>query len=155
MNYDSRSVHVPQAGLPRAHFVMAFFKNQRTRRAMVNPGRVSDTTDQGHIVVGAPHRSGSRLWRRNRAVHWLLLFAMFCASSVAAQESRQTELAGRSMEDLAKMKVESVYGASKFLQKAADTPASVTVVTAGEIQKHGYRTLADVLRSVRSFYVIN
>ena len=134
---------------------MAFVKNRRTRRGMVNPGRVSDTTDQGHIVVGAPHRSGSRLWRRNRAVHWLLLCVMLCAGSVAAQESSQTELGGRSMEDLAKMKVESVYGASKFLQKAADTPASVTVVTAEEIQKHGYRTLADVLRSVRGFYVIN
>jgi outer membrane receptor for ferrienterochelin and colicins len=134
---------------------MVCVKNQRTSRRMVNLVRISDSTGQGHIVVGAPHRSGSRLWRRNRAVHWLLLFVMLCAGSVAAQESRQTELGGRSMEDLAKMKVESVYGASKFLQKAADTPASVTVVTAEEIQKHGYRTLADVLRSVRGFYVIN
>jgi len=126
-----------------------------TRRRMVDPGRVSDSTDQGHVVVGALHRSGSRFSRRNRAVHFLLLFAMLCARSVAAQDSGQTELGGQSMEDLAKMKVESVYGASKFLQKAADTSVSITVVTAEEIQKHGYRTLADVLRSVRGFYVIN
>lgn len=107
------------------------------------------------IVAGASHRSGRRLSRSKRAVLLLLLFVMLCARSVAAQESRQTELGGQSMEDLAKMKVDSVYGASQFLQKAADTLASVTVVTAEEIQKHGYRTLADVLRSVRGFYVIN
>ncbi|HYL09884.1 MAG TPA: TonB-dependent receptor [Candidatus Acidoferrales bacterium] len=60
-----------------------------------------------------------------------------------------------SIEDLAKMKVDSVYGASKFLQKLADAPASITIVKADEIQRHGWRTLADVLRSVRGFYVIN
>jgi outer membrane receptor protein involved in Fe transport len=59
-----------------------------------------------------------------------------------------------SIEQLAKLKVDSVYGASKFLQKAADTPTSVTVVTAEDIRKYGYRTLADVLRTVRGFYVI-
>ena len=60
-----------------------------------------------------------------------------------------------SIEDLAKVKVESVYGASKFLQKASDVPSSVTVVTAEQIEKYGYRTLADVLRGVRGFYVVD
>jgi iron complex outermembrane receptor protein len=45
-----------------------------------------------------------------------------------------------------------VYSASKFNQKAADAPASVTVVTRDDIRKHGYRTLADVIRSVRGMY---
>jgi len=59
-----------------------------------------------------------------------------------------------SIEQLAKVKVDSVYGASKFLQKAGDAPASITIVTGQEIQKYGYRTLAEVLRTVRGFYVI-
>src|SRR5689334_22849264 len=85
---------------------------------------------------------------------WFLLAAMLLTGSVAAQESKKGDLGGLSLEDLAKMQVESVYGASKFLQQASDAPTSVTVITAEQIQKYGYRTLADVLRSVRGFYVI-
>jgi iron complex outermembrane receptor protein len=83
-----------------------------------------------------------------------LLSLLPFTGSTAAQEAKQS-LSGMSLEDLAKVKVESVYGASKFLQKASDAPTSVTVVTAEEILKHGYRTLAEVLRSLRGFYVIN
>jgi outer membrane receptor for ferrienterochelin and colicin len=90
-----------------------------------------------------------------RAAWRLFLSVMLFAGGLAAQEQKQGDLGGLSIEDLAKMKVESVYGASKFLQKASDAPTSVTVVTAEQIQKYGYRTLADILRSVRGFYVIN
>ena len=85
----------------------------------------------------------------------ILLFVTFCASSVAGQQSGPDDLGGQSMEDLAKLKVDSVYGAARFLEKAEDAATSITVITAEEIQKHGYRTLADMLQGVRGFYVIN
>ncbi len=92
---------------------------------------------------------------RSRAARCILCYAILCAWPARAQEPSQTDLSKMSIEDLAKMKVDSVYGASKFLQKVADAPASITIVEADEIQRHGWRTLADVLRSVRGFYVIN
>ena len=61
-----------------------------------------------------------------------------------------SDLTTLSLEDLMKI---PVHGASKFEQKTSDAPASVTIVTADDIQKFGYRTLADLLRSVRGINV--
>jgi outer membrane receptor for ferrienterochelin and colicins len=60
--------------------------------------------------------------------------------------------------DLSKLNLEdlmniTVYTASKRVQNSSDAPSSVTVITADEIQKYGYRSLADILESVRGFYV--
>lgn len=46
-----------------------------------------------------------------------------------------------------------IASASKFEQKSSDSPAAVTVVTREDIQTYGWRTLADVLRSQRGFFV--
>ncbi|HKX30237.1 MAG TPA: TonB-dependent receptor [Blastocatellia bacterium] len=73
---------------------------------------------------------------------------------VAAQEPEKVpDLTEASLEDLRKIEVNSVYSASKYLQKVTEAPSSVSIVTADEIKKYGYRTLAEILRSVRGFYV--
>ena len=50
------------------------------------------------------------------------------------------------------MEVE-VTSASKFPQKLNEAPAAVTIITAADIKSQGYRTLADILRSIRGLYV--
>lgn len=49
--------------------------------------------------------------------------------------------------------IPSVYGASKYEQKVTEAPSSVSIITSTDIKKYGYRTLADVLKSVRGFYI--
>jgi iron complex outermembrane receptor protein len=58
-----------------------------------------------------------------------------------------------SLEELMSISVDSVYGASGFEQKVTEAPASVTIITSEEIQRYGYRTLADILRNVPGFYI--
>lgn len=57
------------------------------------------------------------------------------------------------MEQLTGVRLGNVYGASRYKQKSSRAPATVTVLTADDIRKYGWRTMADVLRSVRGFYV--
>lgn len=51
------------------------------------------------------------------------------------------------------MEFDTVVGASKHQQKTTEAPASVSIVTKEDIKELGYRTLADVLRGVRGFYL--
>jgi iron complex outermembrane receptor protein len=53
------------------------------------------------------------------------------------------------------MKIEIVVAGSKRAQESRDVPSFVSVVDAAEIREHGYRTLADVLRTLPGFYVSN
>ena len=48
--------------------------------------------------------------------------------------------------------IPSVFSASKYEQKVTEAPARINIVTAREIESHGYQTLADILRSVPGFY---
>lgn len=51
--------------------------------------------------------------------------------------------------------IPSICSASKFEQKVTEAPASISIVTASEIKMYGYRTLADIIRSIRGFNVTN
>ncbi len=85
--------------------------------------------------------------RRIPASLGMMLFLLIV--SAAAQQSPQ-DLGEASLEELGSIQV---YSASKHLQSASDAPSSISVVTADEIQRYGYRSLADILESVRGFYI--
>jgi iron complex outermembrane receptor protein len=90
----------------------------------------------------------------------LVLTALFwCRSGAnvvaqdAATRAASKDFTELNLEDLMQVKVPTVYGASKHEQKITEAPAAVTIVTKEEIKKLGYRTLADILRGVRGWYV--
>ena len=92
--------------------------------------------------------------KRWLTVHQRLLLAaavlLMAGNTLCLAQSPAIDLGEASLEELMKVQV---YSASKHFQNARDAPSSVTVITADEIQKHGYRTLADILGAVRGFYM--
>lgn len=79
------------------------------------------------------------------------LLAPIMASSGHAEISELSDPI--SEEAIVFQEIPSVYGVSKFEQKVTEAPAFVTLVTADEIRKYGYRTVAEILASMTGFFV--
>ena len=88
-----------------------------------------------------------------RFIIWTTALAVFLfLTPFTYAEEDSPNLSEMSVEELMNVDVPTINGACKFEQKITDAPAAVSLITADEIRKYGYRTLADVLRSVRGFY---
>jgi outer membrane receptor for ferrienterochelin and colicins len=75
--------------------------------------------------------------------------------ATAAPAEHVHQLGELSIKELMELEVDSVYGASRYVQKSAQAPSSISVVTADEIRQYGARTLGEVLNTVRGLYVPN
>ncbi len=138
-------------------------------------GVMSDYRNNKSVVSSDESDSGASAWRV-RAAYWrrsgmtqigaalrtgvaavlILLIGWGGTLSLAddtAASDGQEALYDLSLEELMDIPVDTVYGASKRMQKASEAPSSVTVVTADEIRKYGYRTVAEALRSVPGLYI--
>jgi len=80
----------------------------------------------------------------------LIIVIAFAFAVAATAQEKTKDLGDASLEELGSLQI---YSALKHLQSTSDAPSSVSVITADEIQKYGYRTLADILESVRGFYI--
>ena len=100
---------------------------------------------------------------RVRWLFWSVAVVYTAAACAADSGGQPTEeefllantntLAELSPDELINIKIASVYSASKHEQKVSQAPSAVSIVTSDDIQRYGYRTLAEVLQGVRGFYV--
>jgi iron complex outermembrane receptor protein len=75
----------------------------------------------------------------------LTFFVLFSAAAATAL-SQETPTP---LDDLLNARINA---AAKYEQPVRDVPASVTIITAEEIERYGFETLADALRSIRGLY---
>ena len=87
-------------------------------------------------------------------VNFILVLSLIAMVSVPLAAQAE-ETSSDSLEQLMNTEVTTVIGASKYQQELTDAPASVSIITADDIRKGGYRTLAEALNSVRGFYTTN
>jgi iron complex outermembrane receptor protein len=80
--------------------------------------------------------------------HWIALAC--CLLTGGAVHAQSEDLTALPLEQLMRMEV---YSASRFEQKSWEAPSTVTVISAADIRLHGWRTLAEVARSVRGLLV--
>lgn len=86
------------------------------------------------------------MFRRNALALSAVLISPLCSRAESPRDLLKLSIA-----ELGTIKVDTVSGASRFTEKVTDAASSVTIVTRDEIAKLGHRTLADILRSSRSF----
>lgn len=107
-------------------------------------------TAWGRLSVTAAGSGGRILFTASA----LMIFSALGVVCTGAESSGgASNVMALSLEQLLEVNVDKVYGASKYEQKLTQAPSSVSLVARDEIQKQGYRTLADVLRSVNGVYV--
>lgn len=102
-------------------------------------------------LQGRRKRSRSSLTTIFVTVSLAVILAGFATTAFA--QPPPDDLSTKSIEDLMNIEVASVYSASKYSQKVTEAPSSVSIVTSEQIKRYGYRTLAEILSSVRGFYV--
>lgn len=104
------------------------------------------------MIPTPPHARSTLLGLRCRARALVCLAALVLSTSAVWAD--QPAVAPTSdPEAILFQDLPSVFSASKYEQKTTEAPSAVTIITADEIEKYGYHTLAEVLRSVPGFYV--
>src|SRR3990172_3305108 len=84
---------------------------------------------------------------------FLILLGVICLLGERVALAVESPLAEEIALFQAEQEGQVVIAAVRYKQRVGEAPSSVTIITAREIAQYGWRTLPEVFRSVRGFYV--
>lgn len=90
---------------------------------------------------------------KNMGYVFILISLLLCPLQAFPESNLSNESMNPGDEMMLFQEIPSVYSASKYEQKVTEAPSSVSIITADEIKKYGYRDLGEILESIRGFYV--
>ena len=99
-----------------------------------------------------PDRASESYHVKIPAKEVLLLIMLLLPMVGFAQPEPPSQSALEGSEMILFQNIPSVSGASKYEQELKEAPSFVSIVTAQDIKRFGYRTLADILRGVTGFF---
>ncbi|RKY92668.1 TonB-dependent receptor, partial [candidate division KSB1 bacterium] len=89
---------------------------------------------------------------RHTCLILLHVYISICLISHGGLTQSEQDIKDFSLNALLNIKIST---AAKYAQKVSEAPASVTIITSEDIERYGYRTLDEILMSVRGFYTRN
>ncbi|MDK9719397.1 MAG: TonB-dependent receptor [Trichlorobacter sp.] len=87
-----------------------------------------------------------------QSVFQTIMITVLFPTALYAQQTAVPSPEIGSLEQLLNTEVTTVTAASKYQQDLTSAPASVSIITADDFRKYGYRTLAEAINSLRGFY---
>jgi outer membrane receptor for ferrienterochelin and colicins len=99
-----------------------------------------------------PLQTAIRGWWPRSAIGFLFASTLLVLFSPTALAEAYDHLTDVPLEDLLN---KEVVTASKLAQQISDSPSAVSIVTAKDIQAYGYRTLAEIIASMRGLNTVN
>jgi iron complex outermembrane receptor protein len=90
--------------------------------------------------------------RLGRAIAGVLLL---CPATALALDEAMISSAESAPELAIFAEIPDVAGASRYDQKSSEAPSSITVITAEEIARFGYRTIGEIVSAARGVFITN
>ena len=104
------------------------------------------------VMIRRVYKTVKRHLSQSLTVSYKVLLILLMVASFCWAREDPGDLTELKLEELMNI---TVQAASRFEQRLNEAPSYVNIVTADEIKKYGFRTLADILRSLSGFQVTN